>query len=382
MPSKTPVPGRSRAQALANERRGTTSPRLHRVTKPGLTRFATLLVAAWLLSPFVFALNPDHKLTQYIHRIWQTQPGLPQTSISAVSQTRDGYIWLGTESGVVRFDGVRFTPIPELEQAGLGDIWARSFTEDSLGRVWILTSDSKLIRVAPHDVKVFGSEQGLPAGKAACVFQDRGGDIWVCTTAGIGRLKGDTWKLERAEFPGPPLAGCQTKDDTIWVAGDAWISSIKGTAVNSKPFGSVPAGSDIYSMVCRDDGIWIGTFRGLLRFTGDNERLYVNADGLVGSIILSLVNGKHGELWIGSQNGVSRYANEHFDNFSYEDGLSQKDVFSLFEDREGSLWVATKHGLNQFLDGPVTPFTRKEGLPSDNVGPSSKTRLVRFGSAL
>src|SRR5216683_7269326 len=90
-------------------------------------------VFALLLLPLIaepsFALNPEHKLTQYVHRIWQTQPGLPQTSISAVTQTRDGYIWLGTESGVVRFDGVRFTPIPELERASLGDIWARTFVE-------------------------------------------------------------------------------------------------------------------------------------------------------------------------------------------------------------------------------------------------------------
>src|SRR5437016_2465748 len=68
----------------------------------------------FLGAPAASGLNPEHKLTQYVHRIWQTQPGLPQTAIFAVSQTRDGYLWLGTESGVVRFDGVRFTPVPEL----------------------------------------------------------------------------------------------------------------------------------------------------------------------------------------------------------------------------------------------------------------------------
>src|SRR4051812_18688232 len=57
-----------------------------------------------------FALNPNHRLTQFVHRIWQAQPGLPQSSIYAVTQSRSGFLWLGTESGIVRFDGVRFTP--------------------------------------------------------------------------------------------------------------------------------------------------------------------------------------------------------------------------------------------------------------------------------
>src|SRR5438477_6007216 len=83
-------------------------------------------VCAWVTAlfwgaPAASGLNPEHRLTQYVHRIWQTQPGLPQTAIFAVSQTRDGYLWLGTGSGVVRFDGVRFTPVPELERAQLDD---------------------------------------------------------------------------------------------------------------------------------------------------------------------------------------------------------------------------------------------------------------------
>src|SRR5580704_13058738 len=76
-----------------------------------------LLVLLVGSAPTAFGLSPNLKLTQYVHRIWQTEPGLPPTSILWVTQSVDGYLWLGTESGVVRFDGVRFTPIPELERA-------------------------------------------------------------------------------------------------------------------------------------------------------------------------------------------------------------------------------------------------------------------------
>src|ERR1700691_6245384 len=98
---------------------------------------ATLLLG----SAPILALNPNHQITQYVHRIWQAQPGLSQTSIYAVSQTRDGYIWLGTQSGVVRFDGIRFSRVETLPQASLGDIWARAIEEDTAGHVWITTND-------------------------------------------------------------------------------------------------------------------------------------------------------------------------------------------------------------------------------------------------
>src|SRR6266852_433146 len=121
-------------------------------------------------APAASGLNPEHRLTQYVHRIWQTQPGLPQTAIFAVSQTRDGYLWLGTESGVVRFDGVRFSPVPGLERASLGDLWARSFIEDSMGRMWIISGDYRLIRVGGDGVKILTAADGLPSGEITCAF--------------------------------------------------------------------------------------------------------------------------------------------------------------------------------------------------------------------
>ncbi len=261
-----------------------------------------------------FALDPEHKLTQYVHRIWQTQPGLPQTSISVVSQTRDGYIWLGTESGVVRFDGVSFTPIPELEQASLGDIWARAFVEDSRNRMWIVTSDSGLVRVGENEVKVFGAKDGLPWGDVHCAFANRAGEIWVCTPTGIGRIQDDRLETYAGSLPGKPLAACQAPDNTIWLAGDGWVASWKDSRYSSFPLRSIPSGAGVYTLACREDGLWVGTFRGLVRLNNGKERLYLKpaglkTDGLPDSIIVSLATSSHGELWIGTQNGVSRLMN-------------------------------------------------------------------------
>jgi ligand-binding sensor domain-containing protein len=320
------------------------------------------------------ALNPDHKLTQYVHRIWQTQAGLPQTSISAVTQGRDGYLWLGTESGVVRFDGIRFTPVPELERASLADLWAHTFVEDSQGRMWIVTSDSGLVRVGKDGVKVFSARDGLPWGDVNCAFASQAGEVWVCTASGIARFTGDRFQMYNKGLHGRPVTACQTPDRVIWLAGEEWVASLNGSAFTQIPLHSIPQRSEVFSMVCRSDGVWVGTRRGLIRFGDRNEQRYSNENGLPDSIILSLATGSHGELWIGTQSGLTRRANGTFESFSYDEGLSQKDVFSIFEDREGSLWVATKHGLNQFFDGPATRFTRSEGLPSNDVGPVLEDR--------
>ena len=101
---------------------------------------------AALLCTSALALNPNHRLTQYVHRVWQSQPGLPQASIYTVTQTHDGYLWLGTQSGVVRFDGVRFTPVRALDQASLGSTWFRRIVEDNTGRVWLLADEAALCR--------------------------------------------------------------------------------------------------------------------------------------------------------------------------------------------------------------------------------------------
>src|SRR5579863_18484 len=117
------------------------------------------------------ALDPNHKLTQYLHRTWQTQAGLSQASIYAVTQTRDGYIWVATQSGVVRFDGIEFQPVRALQASSLGEAWARGMMEDAAGRLWLITNDLQLIRIDGGRVKVFGEQDGLPANDFSCLVR-------------------------------------------------------------------------------------------------------------------------------------------------------------------------------------------------------------------
>jgi ligand-binding sensor domain-containing protein len=99
---------------------------------------AAILAAA--CGSALYGLDPSRTLTQYVHRIWQVQQGLPESSIYSLLQTRDGYLWLGTQTGLVRFDGVRFSMLESIYPGAPANVWIRAAIEDSQGAVWIGTN--------------------------------------------------------------------------------------------------------------------------------------------------------------------------------------------------------------------------------------------------
>ena len=331
------------------------------------------VMCAWaLLLPWASALDPNHNLAQSVHRIWQTQPGLRQSTINVVTQTGDGYLWLGTPSGVVRFDGSHFSSVPALEQASLGDLWARTIVEDSARRVWMLSNDFRLVLVGEAGVKAFSDEDGLPFNEVSCLASGRSGAVWICTPGGLARFQDGQWRVYQAggHFKERQTAACQASDNTVWTVGGSTLASWDGSAFTTHKLSSVPADTAMRALLCASDGsLWVGTGNGLVQVKDGEEHLYSFRAGLADNVVNSLAEGRGGNLWIGTGNGLSRFHDGVFDNYGYQEGLSQSTVFSVFEDREGSLWVATKHGLNQFMDGAAARFTKDEGLPSDNVGP-------------
>src|SRR5579863_7020197 len=156
-----------------------------------MRRFLRLLV--WLsvglaaLAP-VYALDPSLALTQYIHRIWQVTQGLPQAAIYSIWQTDDGYLWLGTQTGLVRFDGVRFTSFDSPNVPGLKNAWVGNLFEDRQNNLWIGSIDAGLFRLHDGIVKRFSSAEGLPSDSVHCLVPARNGDLWVCTSQGMARI--------------------------------------------------------------------------------------------------------------------------------------------------------------------------------------------------
>ena len=147
-----------------------------------------LLLATFGLPKAAFGLDPSRKLTQYVHRIWQSQQGLPQGGILQIFQTRQGYLWLATQTGLVRFDGVRFQEAEDIIPGVPPNLSARAALEDSQGRLWIGSNESGIYRIGPDGVKQYTTAQGLPSNAIQCLVPGRDGVVWVCTENGLARM--------------------------------------------------------------------------------------------------------------------------------------------------------------------------------------------------
>ena len=325
-------------------------------------RFGVIFLAAMALRP-AMGLDPSRTLTQYAHRIWQTQQGLPQGTIYSLLQTHDGYLWLGTQTGLIRFDGVRFETFENIRRTAPSNVWIRSAIEDSHHALWLAAGDAGLFRMEGDSVAPY-----LSSDNVQCVAEAKNGDLWACTANGIARIRGGNVSrfLEHENI----RAACEASDGTVWAAGGgATLNSWNGTKFATQRIQKLPADAEIRALLCSGDKVWAGTTAGLVEVGKSGERLLTSRDGLADSRVLCLSESKDGSLWIGTRNGFSRLRNGEIESYRPQEGLSQSTVFSIFEDAEGSLWVGTKNGLNQFLSGRALPYTTNEGLPSNDTGP-------------
>ncbi len=345
-----------------------------------MARRTSLLVFAvcCLSADRVWALDPNRAITQYVHRIWQAQQGLPENSIYSIWQSRDGYLWLGTQSGAARFDGVGFTPATKVFPDLSLNHWVRDGFEDSDGVLWMATNDSGIYRIQNGEARHYSTKDGLPTESVLCLVPVANGDILLCTENGLGRISKGQLRMYEGKV-GMVQDTCEAADGRVWISRIAGPPMYwDGRSFVEFPLKSVPKYSGSRSILCSPDGVWIGTTHGLAHVKGDSQRLYTVADGLPDKDVLALMQGRDGAVWIGTSNGFSRLIKGEFDHFRPSDGLSQSSVLSMFEDREGSLWVGTKQGLNQFLDGREIFYDTSEGLPSNNTGPVLRDRTGRM----
>ena len=278
-------------------------------------------------------LDPAKAITQYTHDVWQADQGLPQNSILAIAQTPDGYLWLGTEEGLVRFDGVRFTVFDQRTTPEIKGNTISVLLTDREGSLWIGTSGGGLVRYRNRQFTHYGMQDGLSNDSVLSLFEDRAGSLWIGTDGG---------GLDR--FSNGKFAVFTSKD---------------GLADNA-----------VFS-ICEDfDGaLWLGTHGGLSRLTRGKFTTYTAAQGLPNNYIKATYPDQAGNLWIGTNGGgLSLFKNGTFSTFTTHDGLSSNEIWTLYGDRQGSLWIGTGDGgLDRFRDGKFTAYTEKMGLSSNQV---------------
>jgi diguanylate cyclase (GGDEF)-like protein len=315
-----------------------------------------------------------HHLSGYISRSWDTQNGLPQTSAQTVLQSRDGFIWLGTQEGLVRFDGMDFYVFNKKNTPEFRHNDVRALCEARDGRLWIGTANGLLSyqsgRFSTHFL-----DRGGGADLATVLFEDERATLWIGTNGGgLHRLKDGRFAETLTSREG--LASDVVT--SVWVdrKGIGWIGTPGGlsrldggrisrlTTADGLP--------DDFVLAVRetsDGGLWVATRRGLARLQDGRFRTYTKKDGLTSDVLNCIYEDRRGGLWLGSEDqGLNHFADGQFSSFGPSDGLSDGNVLSICEDREGLLWVGTyAGGLNRLWKGKFETITTRDGLPAREV---------------
>ena len=310
------------------------------------------------------ALDPAKAITQYRHEVWRTREGLPQSSAEALVQTRDGYVWIGTQEGLARFDGVRFVVFDKSTTPELRHNRILSLLEDRRGRLWIGTEGGGLTVLEEGRFRTFGRTDGLSADIVRALAEDAEGTLWIGTDSGLQSRDERSFTTWGAS-DGVPAA---VRSLVIDLAGTLWAGTGQGLIRRSgKKF--VPAGlrDAVLSLHAAADGtILAGTPHGLRFLREGRVEALSPADGLPSEVVNCTLRDRRGTVWIGTSSGLARWASGRLSVFTPAQGLSNGNVLALLEDREGTLWVGTQDGgLNKLSDASFTPWGVREGLSAD-----------------
>ncbi|MDZ7781102.1 MAG: two-component regulator propeller domain-containing protein [Gemmatimonadota bacterium] len=315
-----------------------------RPTLPGTMRLRPLLsffLVTLVAAPATLAgqtaapyLDPDRPLTELTVDLWTEDDGLPQNMASAIAQTPDGFMWLGMERGLVRFDGATFRVYDPENTPELSTPWITALWPDPDGTLWIGTAGGGLLRFRSGTFAKHTTGHGLPGNDIRALFRDTEGRLWVGTRdAGAARREDD------GTF-------------TVFTTDDGLASDFV-----------LDIGQD------RAGAIWLGTAEGLTRIEGNETRTYSRNESMPGGRVNAVLGARDGSLWAGtSDGGLVRVRDGTLTTLSTADGLSSDYVTSLYENPVGTLWVGTNGGgLNRIRDGRITSLTTADNLPGDLI---------------
>ena len=319
------------------------------------------------------ALDPVLAPTQYELDSWNTDRGLPQNSVLGFAQTPDGYVWLATQEGLARFDGVRFVTFDTRSTPALPHNWILTLLPARDRGLWIGTAGG-LARLRDGSVESWHAKDGLPNEAVTGIVEDDDGTLWLTTFGGgLARMRGG--KIETIIDAATAGDGrlrmvVRGPDGALWItANTAGLMRFDGAHVEH--FGreqglDAPAANRL--LFDADGTLWVSTTQGLFARRGERfERVLPDEKALAAQVRV-LARDRAGNLYAGSDAGLLRIRDKHVARLTRADGLADDQVRSLFEDRDGDLWVGTfSGGASRLHDPRFLALGAREGLPVDDV---------------
>jgi signal transduction histidine kinase/ligand-binding sensor domain-containing protein/CheY-like chemotaxis protein len=379
-----------------------------------------LFVWGLLLAPLtclggdLAGLDPSKPLGQFIHNIWQANQGLPEVSVGALAFTEDGYLWVGTQGGLARFDGVHFVVFDSANSPGLKSSYIRSLAANPDSSLWVGT-DSGLGLLKDGKFTPLAGESGFYDSSIKALRLDAQGALWIGTAGmGVGQLKNGrlTRYTRKQGLAGDQVTSIeQTPDGSIWIGTTAGLNRVKdGQILTFTTRQGLP--NDLVNTVLAEDNeqVWVGTASGvcelrhghcdllpgtkslkasvralykdaigtlwvgtagggLERIRGQEVSTFTSANGLSDDTVLAILGDSAGNLWLGTfGGGLDQLKNGVFVNFSEKQGLSRGDINTVYQSHDGAVWIGTSVGLYELRDYKVMRrYTVREGLPSDEI---------------
>ena len=333
-------------------------------------------ILAASLIPGAWALDPHKTLTQYSRHVWGQQDGLPQDTVKSIVQTPDGYLWLGTDEGLARFDGFEFTVFSR----PTSDLPANSITALAAspdGSLWIGTSNG-LGLYRDHHFRTYTTKDGLPDDDIRDLYSDHAGTLWIISGVDVCRFQGGKFTTLKSGINLPMTSARVVREDlqhNLLVAGSTIpqsparpslrVVSVSGgkitTLIDDDRFDK-----DVILALLADSrgNLWIGGTLGLIQRSPNGQVHHFDSHaGLPEDLVRTVVEDRDGNIWAGTNGGIARLDGDRF--AVPATGSETEVVRALFEDREGDVWVGGNDGLTRLRDDVFTPYGKTEGMPSD-----------------
>jgi|GEM_PF-1671157 PAS domain S-box-containing protein len=342
----------------------------------------------------IFALEPTKPLSDFIIDVWNQDKGLSAKVISAILQTRDGYIWLATDEGLIRFDGVQFTTFDNSYTKEIPDNYITSLAEDKEGNLWFGTLRKGVCKFSPpNKFTHFSADDGLPNDGVLSLLVDSKNNLWLGTSDGVcevlqcsfqkknnivtffqgkfpaisaacraivedskGNIYANSFGLQRKKANSDSFATlyphvinyiAEDKQGVIWFTSEAELFYFHNEIITPFDLPNRKTKERIMQLNCDSKGaMWVATNgNGIFRIVKGEIQSLTAAEGLSHNTTLCIYEDKSGIMWIGtSGGGLLRLKNKNFDVLNTNIGLSDTAIYSIFEDSKGRMWIGTKFG--------------------------------------
>lgn len=345
-----------------------------------MTRMSGTAIRRWFMGcmacccflPVAWGLDPSKALNQYVRDSWQAGRGFTGGEVNTITQSGDGYLWIGTTRGLFRFDGSSFQlieqPIEGLPTAGP----VRGLVSDGEGAVWIRYDGARLLRYQNgvfEDVLMrFNLPQLVVTAMSSTrdggvLFSELGNDIYAWKKGQIQLVPATR------DVPGTITSIAETRDGTLWIGThddglfrvrDGLLSLVSGGPAERNVNALLPA---------NNGGLWIGTDHGLALWD-EKAILHDVYDASLDKVqILSMTEDFDASTWLGTDQGLVRITAGGQVTFDRSGSANGEQITATLIDREGALWFGGPHGVERLRDGTFTSYTTTQGLPSDKNGP-------------